>query len=63
MSYIDSGAFRADTLLAWLAAQGDLAAETATLADASRYDQARPGEDSLVAELCAAVAGDPAGVA
>jgi hypothetical protein len=59
-----NAAFRADTLLAWIAAQGDLAAEAAALADAARYDATHPGEPSLLTELCAAVEGDvPEGVA
>jgi hypothetical protein len=47
----------------WIAAQGDLAAEMAVLAEASRYDAAHPDEPSVRDELCAATAGDPAGVA
>ena len=49
---------RADLLVQFLRAQGDLAAEARVLAEATRYDQAHPREDSLVTELCAAVAGD-----
>jgi hypothetical protein len=48
---------------AWLAAQGDQFAEGAVLAAATRYDQAHPDEPSLRDELCAAIAGDPVGVA
>jgi hypothetical protein len=47
----------------WLAAQGDLAAELHVLAEATRYDAAHPDEPSLRDELCAAIAGDPVGVA
>ncbi|MGP4114688.1 hypothetical protein ACTWP5_27730 [Streptomyces sp. 4N509B] len=54
---------RAELLTQFLRAQGDLAAEAQVLAEAQRYDNAHPREDSLVAELCAAVAGDPWGVA
>lgn len=52
---------RADLLLQYLRAQGDQLAELRVLAEAQRYDAAHPREDSLVTEMCAATAGDPAG--
>jgi hypothetical protein len=54
---------RADLVLAWVVALGHWTDELSVLADATRYDQAHPDEPSLRDELCAATAGDPAGVA
>jgi hypothetical protein len=48
----------------WLSVQGHMPQELAVLADATRFDMARPSESSLLTELCAAVEGDvPEGVA
>jgi hypothetical protein len=55
-------AYRADIVLAFIAAQGDLGFEAAVLADAARYDRLHPDEPSLVEEACAAVAGDEPGL-
>lgn len=48
-------AHRADIVTAYYTARtdGDLAAELAALADATRYDTTYPGSESLVDELCA----------
>lgn len=65
MSVADAdAAYRAQLVVEFVAARGDLAAEASLLAEAARYDRSHPDEPSLVTELCAAVEGDaPQGVA
>ncbi|SFD13839.1 hypothetical protein [Streptomyces aidingensis] len=51
---------RATILHAWLAAQGNPAAEIRAMAAATQYDAQHPDDDSLAEELAATTAGDDA---
>ncbi|MFE1358824.1 hypothetical protein [Streptomyces harbinensis] len=51
-------AYRADLLLAWIAAQGDPIAELRVMADAIRHDQLTGTDEPLADELLAAIEGD-----